>query len=90
MQKKTIREKQMELTIIGFGAWAIRWSWQFGWGKVDDNVSIKSIHAALDNGVNWIDTAAVYGFGHSEKVVGDALKGIRENVFLATKMRIGK
>ncbi len=74
-----------DLTVIGFGAWAIGGPWQFGWGEVDDYESIKTIHAALDNGINWIDTAAVYGFGHSEEVVAKALKGIREKVFIATK-----
>jgi len=73
------------LTVMGFGAWAIGGPWQWGWGKVDDDESIKAIHAALDNGINWIDTAAVYGFGHSEKVVAKAVKGIRDKVFIATK-----
>lgn len=73
------------LTVVGFGAWAIGGPWQFGWGNVDDDESTKAIHAALDNGINWIDTAAVYGFGHSEEIVGKALKGIREKVFIATK-----
>jgi len=73
------------ITSIGFGAWAIGGPWQYGWGKVDDDESIKAIHTAIDNGINWIDTAAVYGFGHSEEVVGKALKGIRHKVFIATK-----
>lgn len=73
------------LTVIGFGAWAIGGPWQFGWGKVDDTESVKAIHAAIDSGINWIDTAAVYGFGHSEEVVGKALKGMKEKVFTATK-----
>ncbi|MEG8945869.1 aldo/keto reductase [Rosettibacter firmus] len=73
------------ITTIGFGAWAIGGPWQYGWGKVDDEESIKAIHTALDKGINWIDTAAVYGFGHSEEVVGKAIKGIREEVFIATK-----
>lgn len=85
MNKRQLGKNGPLLTTIGFGAWAIGGSWQFGWGKVNDYDSIKAIHAAYDNGINWIDTAAVYGFGHSEKVIGDALKGIRGNVFLATK-----
>lgn len=85
MQKRQLGNNGPELTLIGFGAWAIGGPWQFGWGKVDDNVSIQAIHAALDNGINWIDTAAVYGFGHSEKVVAKAVKGIRDKVFIATK-----
>ncbi len=74
-----------KLTGIGFGAWAIGGSWEFGWGAVDDRESIKAIHRGLDLGINWIDTAAVYGLGHSEEVVAQALRGIRDEVFLATK-----
>ncbi|MBI1939000.1 MAG: aldo/keto reductase [Ignavibacteriales bacterium] len=85
MQKRELGKNGPQLTVIGFGAWAIGGSWQWGWGKVDDNESIKAIHAALDNGINWIDTAAVYGFGHSENVAAEAVKGIREKVFIATK-----
>ncbi len=73
------------LTEIGFGAWAIGGPWKFGWGPVDDRESIRAIQAALDGGVNWIDTAAVYGLGHSEEVVGRAIAGRRDRVFLATK-----
>jgi aryl-alcohol dehydrogenase-like predicted oxidoreductase len=74
-----------QLTIMGFGAWAIGGPWIYGWGAVDDNESIKAIHRGLDGGINWIDTAAAYGFGHSEEIVGKAIKGIRKNVFIATK-----
>jgi aryl-alcohol dehydrogenase-like predicted oxidoreductase len=74
-----------KLTVIGFGAWALGGSWEFGWGAVDDKESIKAIHRGLDLGINWIDTAAVYGLGHSEEVVAQALRGIRNEVFLATK-----
>jgi len=74
-----------ELTEIGFGAWAVGGPWEFGWGKQDDTESIAAMEYALDNGINWIDTAAVYGLGHSEKVVGKVLKGKRDKVFLATK-----
>jgi len=73
------------ITEIGFGAWAIGGPWEFGWGSVDDEQSIKAIHRALDLGINWIDTAAVYGLGHSEEVVARALQGRRQSVFLATK-----
>ncbi len=74
-----------ELTILGFGAWAIGGPWQWGWGKVDDNQSIDAIHSAINSGINWIDTAASYGFGHSEEVVAKAINGIREKIFIATK-----
>jgi aryl-alcohol dehydrogenase-like predicted oxidoreductase len=67
----------MEITRVGFGAWAIGGGgWEFGWGPQHDDESIASIHRALELGVNWIDTAAVYGFGHSEQVVGRALQGL--------------
>jgi aryl-alcohol dehydrogenase-like predicted oxidoreductase len=85
MQKRQLGKNGPNLTVIGFGAWAIGGPWQWGWGQVDDSESVKAIHAALDNGINWIDTAAVYGFGHSEKVVAKAVKGIRDKVFIATK-----
>lgn len=69
----------MELTRVGFGAWAIGGGdWAFGWGPQDDADSIAAIRAALDVGINWIDTAAVYGLGHSEEVVAQALRGIPE------------
>ncbi len=74
----------MSITRIGFGAWAIGGDWQFGWGAQDDAHSIAAIHRALELGVNWIDTAAVYGLGHSEEVVARALrewKGARPYVF---------
>ena len=63
------------ITSVGFGAWAIGGSgWEFGWGEQDDQASIAAIHRALELGVNWIDTAAVYGMGHSEEVVASALR----------------
>jgi aryl-alcohol dehydrogenase-like predicted oxidoreductase len=59
--------------------------WKFGWGAQDDGESIRAIHAALDAGINWIDTAAIYGHGHAEEVVGQAIKGRRNSVLVATK-----
>lgn len=85
MKTRTLGKNGPALTVIGFGAWAIGGSWEFGWGTVDDKESIKTIHSALDLGINWIDTAAVYGLGHSEEVVAQALRGIRKEVFIATK-----
>ncbi len=85
MQKRKLGTNGPELTVVGFGAWAIGGPWEFGWGAVDDSASIKAIHKALDLGINWIDTAAVYGLGHSEEVVAKAIAGNRDKVFLATK-----
>jgi len=73
------------LSKIGFGAWAIGGPWEFGWGRTDDKESIAAIQRALELGINWIDTAAVYGLGHSEEVVGRAVKEKRERIFIATK-----
>jgi aryl-alcohol dehydrogenase-like predicted oxidoreductase len=76
----------MEITRIGFGAWAIGGGgWQYGWGPQQDEESIAAIHKALDSGVNWIDTAAAYGFGHSEEVVGQALRGLDSRPYVFTK-----
>ncbi len=67
----------LEITTVGFGAWAIGGGgWAYGWGPQDDTRSIAAIHEAVRRGVNWIDTAAIYGLGHSEEVVGRALRGI--------------
>src|SRR5262249_1437924 len=85
MKTKPLGNSDLNITPVGFGAWAIGGSgWQFGWGDQDDKASITAIHRALDLGVNWIDTAAVYGMGHSEEVVAAALKswsGPRPYVF---------
>jgi aryl-alcohol dehydrogenase-like predicted oxidoreductase len=76
----------MEITRVGFGAWAIGGGgWEFGWGAQEDEQSIAAIHHALDSGVNWIDTAAAYGFGHSEEIVGRALEGLTERPYVFTK-----
>ena len=76
----------MDITRIGFGAWAIGGGdWEFGWGDQEDEESIAAIHRALELGVNWIDTAAAYGFGHSEEVVGRALREISEPPYVFTK-----
>jgi aryl-alcohol dehydrogenase-like predicted oxidoreductase len=76
----------LEITCIGFGAWAIGGSgYEFGWGAQNDEESVAAIHRALELGVNWIDTAAVYGFGRSERVVGRALEGLSERPYVFTK-----
>jgi aryl-alcohol dehydrogenase-like predicted oxidoreductase len=73
--------------MVGFGAWAIGGPWRFGWGSVDDDESVAAMRRAVELGVNWVDTAAVYGLGHSEEVVGRALAPYRvgEEVFVFTK-----
>ncbi len=76
----------VELTTVGLGTWAHGGAdWRFGWGPQDDALSVKTIHAALDAGINWIDCAAVYGLGHAEEVLGRSLKGLKERPFIATK-----
>jgi aryl-alcohol dehydrogenase-like predicted oxidoreductase len=76
-----------EVSVVGFGSWAIGGPWRFGWGQVDDDESVASIQRAIELGVNWVDTAAVYGLGHSEEVVGRALRPYRvgEEVLVFTK-----
>ena len=86
MITKRLGNSDMELTPIGVGAWAIGGGgWKFGWGPQDDAESLAAIHRALDHGVNWIDTAAVYGLGHSEEVVGRAVRGLSERPYVFTK-----
>jgi aryl-alcohol dehydrogenase-like predicted oxidoreductase len=91
MQTRKLGNSDLYITPVGYGAWAIGGSgWQFAWGSQDDNDSIAAIHRALELGVNWIDTAAVYGLGHSEEVVGRALKnwrGPRPYVFTKCGLR---
>ena len=85
MQTRQLGNSDLHITRVGYGAWAIGGSgWQFAWGSQDDNDSIAAIHRSLELGVNWIDTSAVYGLGHSEEVVARALKtwsGPRPYVF---------
>jgi len=76
----------LQITLVGLGAWAIGGNgWLNGWGPQDDDDSIATIHRAIERGINWIDTAAVYGLGHSEEVVGRALKGMTERPYVFTK-----
>ena len=89
MQKKRLGTSDLEITPLGVGAWAMGGNgWQFGWGPQDDNESIEAIRAALDRGMNWIDTAAIYGLGHSEEVVARALEGRTPKPYVFTKCGI--
>ena len=86
MQKRKLGYSDLELTVIGLGTWAIGGSgWEFSWGPQDENQAVAGILAGLDEGINWIDTAAVYGLGRSEELVGKALKQTREKPIVATK-----
>jgi aryl-alcohol dehydrogenase-like predicted oxidoreductase len=86
MQTRKLGYSDLHLTTIGLGTWAIGGgNWAFGWGPQDDADSIAAIQRALDLGVNWIDTAAVYGLGHSEEIVGQAVAGRRDGTIIATK-----
>lgn len=83
---RTLGNSDLHITPIGFGAWAIGGGdWQFAWGAQDDNDSIAAIRRALEMGVNWVDTAAVYGLGHSEEVVARALEGVSPKPYVFTK-----
>lgn len=95
MIKRTLGKSGFEVSALGMGCWAIGGPWNWaqpgekprpaGWGKIDDQESIRAIQVGLENGVNFFDTAANYGAGHSEIVLGQALKGQRESVVIATK-----
>jgi aryl-alcohol dehydrogenase-like predicted oxidoreductase len=86
MQTRRLGNSDLEITPIGIGAWAMGGGdWAFSWGHQDDDQSTAAIHAALDAGVNWIDTAAVYGLGHSEEVVAKALAGRTHRPYVFTK-----
>ena len=86
MKISQLGSSDMWLTPIGFGAWAIGGGdWAMSWGPQDDNASIAAIHKAIDLGVNWIDTAAIYGLGHSEEIVGKAVKESHVKPFIFTK-----
>ncbi len=86
MQTRRFGKTDLQITPIGFGAWAIGGGdWEYGWGSQADVDSINAIHKALDLGINWIDTAAVYGLGHSEEVVARAVKGLSEKPLIFTK-----
>jgi len=86
MKLRQLGNSDLHITPVGIGAWAMGGGkWEFAWGPQDDKDSIEAIHAGLDRGLNWIDTAAVYGLGHSETVVGRAIKDLRERPYVFTK-----
>ena len=90
MQKRRLGSTGLELSVVGFGAWAIGGGqWEYAWGPQDDKQSLEAIIKAYECGINWIDTAAAYGLGHSEIVVGNALKELgRDSLIVATKCGI--
>jgi aryl-alcohol dehydrogenase-like predicted oxidoreductase len=86
LKATSLGDTGLEITRVGFGAWAIGGGgWEFGWGPQDDEQSIAAIHHALEHGINWIDTAAAYGFGRSEQIVGRALEGLADRPYVFTK-----
>ena len=86
---RTLGNSDLQLTPIGFGAWAIGGGdWMYAWGPQDDNESVAAIHRAIDLGINWIDTAAIYGIGHSEEVVARAVKSASRKPYVFTKCGI--
>jgi aryl-alcohol dehydrogenase-like predicted oxidoreductase len=87
MRTRRLGSQGPDITVLGFGSWALGGSWEYGWGPSDDEESIAAIRYAVERGVNWVDTAAVYGYGHSEEVVGKAVSQSRvgEEVLVFTK-----
>jgi aryl-alcohol dehydrogenase-like predicted oxidoreductase len=90
MSQRALGRSELKVSAMGLGCWAIGGPWRWldgpgGWGDIDDNESVHAIHAALDLGINFFDTAATYGTGHSEQVLGRALEGKRDKAVIATK-----
>jgi aryl-alcohol dehydrogenase-like predicted oxidoreductase len=86
MRFRALGRSDVQLSAIGFGAWAIGGgNWIEGWGRQDDEDSIAAVHRACDLGVNWIDTAGAYGYGHSEEVIAQALHGMQDPPMVFTK-----
>ncbi|MCA0456682.1 MAG: aldo/keto reductase [Chloroflexi bacterium] len=86
METRQLGNSDLQITPIGYGAWAIGGAgWEAAWGEQDDGEAIEAIQAAIDGGINWIDTAAVYGLGHSEELVAKALKGRANKPYIFTK-----
>jgi len=88
MQTRHLGKTDMRLTPVGLGTWALGGPWEYGWGPQDDEEAVGAILEALDQGVNWIDTAPAYGLGHSEELVGRALRQTRHKPYIATKCGI--
>ena len=87
MRTRRLGSAGPEISVLGFGSWALGGPWRYGWGPQDDSESVAAIRHAVELGVNWVDTAAIYGIGHSEEVVGEAVKPFRvgEEVLVFTK-----
>lgn len=86
MRTRRLGWTDLELTTVGLGTWAMGGSWEWGWGAQEDKESVATIHKAMETGVNWIDTAPIYGLGRSEEVVGRALAEMKEKPIIATKL----
>ena len=86
MQTRKLGYTDLQFTTVGMGTWAMGGGgWQWGWGPQDDAESVAAVRQGMDEGINWIDTAAAYGLGHSEEIVGQAIQGRRDEVYVATK-----
>ncbi len=86
MKKRRFGNTGMNITPIGFGSWAIGGAgWSHGWGPQDDNRAVEAVERAVELGINWIDTAAVYGLGHSEELIGKVLAGLKNKPLIFTK-----
>ncbi|MHC4169051.1 MAG: aldo/keto reductase [Planctomycetota bacterium] len=88
MQTRRLGDTDLELTTVGLGTWAMGGPWEFGWGPQDDGEAIAAILAALEAGINWIDTAPAYGLGHAEELVARAIEQLSEKPIIATKCGI--
>ena len=88
MQKRRLGKTDLVLTTVGLGTWAMGGPWEFGWGPQDDGEAIGAIIAAMDAGINWIDTAPAYGLGHSEELIAKALKQTDHKPIIASKCGI--
>ncbi len=85
MKTRRLGQTDIELSVIGLGTWAIGGPWQYGWGPQEDRDSLEAIEEAMECGINWLDTAPIYGCGHSEEVVGQALRSLNPRPLIATK-----